>query len=93
MLAIACGEYKPKRGEHQIWFTSIKSVAAMRTELCFISNLQTVNHYSPNGRFMARIGPYHDLIWHCLSDQAWTFTSFGTSKNSDFAQFQGAETG
>lgn len=30
--AIACGEYKPKRGEPKIWFTSIKSVAEVLSD-------------------------------------------------------------
>ena len=31
-LAIARGEYKPKRGEPKIWFTSIKSVAEVLSD-------------------------------------------------------------
>ena len=32
VLAIARGEYKPKRGEPKIWFTSIKSVAEVLSD-------------------------------------------------------------
>lgn len=32
ILAIARGDYKPKRGEPKIWFTSIKSVAEVLSE-------------------------------------------------------------
>ena len=31
-IAIAKGEYKPKRGEPKIWFTSIKSVAEVLSD-------------------------------------------------------------
>lgn len=32
MLAIAKGEYKPKRGEPKIWFTSMKSLAEVLSD-------------------------------------------------------------
>jgi len=32
MLAIARGEYKPKRGEPKIWFTSMKSLAEVLSD-------------------------------------------------------------
>ncbi|MCI0506182.1 MAG: helix-turn-helix domain-containing protein [Gammaproteobacteria bacterium] len=32
MLAIAKGEYKPKRGEPKVWFTSMKSLAEVLSD-------------------------------------------------------------
>jgi predicted transcriptional regulator len=32
MLAIACGEYKPKPGEPKVWFTSMKSLAEVLSD-------------------------------------------------------------
>jgi len=32
MLAIAKGEYKPKRGEPKVWFTSMKSMAEVLSD-------------------------------------------------------------
>ena len=32
MLAIARGEYKPKRGEPKVWFTSMKSLAEVLSD-------------------------------------------------------------
>ena len=32
MLAIAKGEYKPRRGEPKVWFTSMKSLAEVLSD-------------------------------------------------------------